>query len=113
MSCVRTAPPVFSAPENRDWISVTLPVNPHFCEMEGGGISQRAALTSQGGTNKDNGEDFAELEDSKRIVGVMTAEEELERIKVALKTALIHRSAKVVERMGFCYSNCLEIKISR
>ena len=66
-----------------------------------------------GGANKDNGEDFAELEDSKRIVGVMTAEEELERIKVALKTALIHRSAKVVERMGFCYSNCLEIKISR
>ena len=28
-------PPVFSSPENRDWLSVTLPVNPHFCEMEG------------------------------------------------------------------------------
>jgi len=26
-------PPVFSSPENRDWLSVTLPVNPHFCEM--------------------------------------------------------------------------------
>ena len=26
--------PVFSSPENRDWLSVTLPVNPHFCEMK-------------------------------------------------------------------------------
>ena len=38
--------------------------------------------------------------DSGRIVEVITAEEEPEHIKVALKTALIHRPAKVVERMG-------------
>ena len=58
------------------------------------------ALTSQRGTNKDNCEECTIFADSGRIVGVMTAEEELEHIKVALKTALIRRPAKVVERMG-------------
>ena len=86
-------PPVFSSPENRDWLSVTLPVNPHFCEMEGS-ISQRTALktalTSQRGTNKDNGEECGELADSGRIVEVMTAEEELVLITNTLKaTAFI------------------------
>ena len=110
-------PPVFSSPENRDWLSVTLPVNPHFCEMEGP-ISQRTALktalTSQRGTNKNNGEESVRLADSGRIVGVMTAEEELEHIKVALKTALktalIRRPAKVVERMGLLLQQLLRDK---
>ena len=107
-------PPVFSSPENRDWLSVTLPVNPHFCEMEGP-ISQRTAvktaLTSQRGENKEKGVKGGRLADSGRIVEVMTAEEELEHIKVALKTALktalIHRSAKVVERMGILLQQVL------
>ena len=110
-------PPVFSSPENRDWLSVTLPVNPHFCEMEGS-ISQRTALkvalTSQRGTNKDEGEECGRSANSGRIVEVMTAEEELEHIKVALKTALktalIHRSAKVVERMGILLQQLLRDK---
>ena len=110
-------PPVFSSPENRDWLSVTLPVNPHFCEMANP-ISQRTALktalTSQRGTNKNNGEESVRLADSGRIVGVMTAEEELEHIKVALKTALktalIRRPAKVVERMGLLLQQLLRDK---
>lgn len=110
-------PPVFSSPENRDWLSVTLPVNPHFCEMESP-ISQKTALktalTLQRGTNKDNDEKSGELADTGRIVEVMTSEEELEHIKVALKTALktalIRRSAKVVERMGILLQQLLRDK---
>ena len=110
-------PPVFSSPENRDWLSVILPVNPHFRKMEDP-ISQRTALktalTSQRGTNKNNGEESVRLADSGRIVGVMTAEEELEHIKVALKTALktalIRRPAKVVERMGILLQQLLRDK---
>ena len=106
-------PSVFSSPENRDWLSVTLPVNPHFCKMENP-ISQKTALTSQGGANKDIGEEFVKLADTERIVGVMTAEEELAQIKVALKialkTALIRRSAKVVERMGILLQQLLRDK---
>jgi predicted HTH transcriptional regulator len=110
-------PPVFSSPENRDWLSVILPVNPHFRKMEDP-ISERTALktalTSQMGTNKDKGEECVRLADSGRIVGVMTAEEELEHIKVALKTALktalIRRPAKVVERMGILLQQLLRDK---
>ena len=110
-------PPVFSSPENRDWLSVILPVNPHFRKMEDP-ISQRTALktalTSQRGTNKDNGEECVRLTDSGCIVGVMTAEEELEHIKVALKTALktalIRRPTKVVERMGILLQQLLRDK---
>lgn len=110
-------PPVFSSPENRDWLSVTLPVNPHFCEMEDP-ISQRTALktalTSQRGKYKEKGENGSGLADSGRIVEVITAEEELTHIKVALKialkTALIHRSAKVVERMGVLIQQLLRDK---
>ena len=106
-------PPVFSSPENRDWLSVILPVNPHFRKMEDP-ISERTALTSQRGTNKDNGEECTRFADSGRIVGVMTAEEELEHIKVALKvalkTALIRRPAKVVERMGILLQQLLRDK---
>ena len=72
------------------------------------------ALTSQRGTNKDNGEESVRFADSGRIVGVMTAEEELEHIKVALKTALktalIRRPAKVVERMGILLQQLLRDK---
>ena len=82
--------PVFSSPENRDWLSVTLPVNHHFCEIENP-ISHRTALktalTSQRGTNKVNGEECGELADSGRIVEVMTAEEELVLINNALKAS--------------------------
>lgn len=86
-------PPVFSSPENRDWLSVTLPVNPHFCEIESP-ISQRTALktalTSQRRTNKGEGGECGDLSDSGRIVEVMTAEEELVLINNALKaTAFI------------------------
>jgi predicted HTH transcriptional regulator len=106
-------PPIFSSPENRDWLSVTLPVNPHFREMENP-ISQRTALktalTSQRGTHKEEGEERDKLVDSGRVVEVMTAEEELAHIKVALKTALIHRSAKVVERMGILLQQLLRDK---
>ena len=110
-------PPVFSSPENRDWLSVILPVNPHFRKMEDP-ISERTALktalTSQMGTNKDKGEECVRLADSGRIVGVMTAEEELEHIKVALKTALktalIRRPAKVIERMGLLLQQLLRDK---
>lgn len=110
-------PPVFSSPENRDWLTVTLPVNPHFCEMESS-ISQRTALktalTSHRETNNDNDEESGELADHGRIAEVMAAEEELEHIKVALKTALktalIHRPAKVVERMGILLQQLLRDK---
>ena len=106
--------PVFSSPENRDWFSVTLPVNPHFREMENP-ISQRTALktalTSQREMNKEN---TGDLTNSGHIVEVMTAEEELKHIKVALKTALktalTHRSAKVVERMGVLLQQLLRDK---
>ena len=81
--------PIFSSPENRDWLSVTLPVNPHFCEMTcemDSPISQRiapeigpktaeSALSSNG--NK--------VSISRHIVSVITAEEELALIKTALK----------------------------
>ena len=81
-------PPVFSSPENRDWLSVTLPVNPHFREMANP-ISQRTALknalTSQRGTNKDNVGECAKCEDFGRVVEVMTAEEELALISKSLK----------------------------
>ena len=84
---------IFSSPENRDWLSVTLPVNPHFCEMEDP-ISQRTALktalTSQRGEYKEKGEKGGGLADSGRIVEVITAEEELVLINNALKaTAFI------------------------
>ena len=114
-------PPVFSSPENRDWLSVTLPVNPHFCEMENP-ISQRTALktaqktalTSQRGAYNGIGCEYGGLADHGRIVEVMTAEEELEHIKVALKTALktalIHRPVKVVERMGILLQQLLRDK---
>jgi predicted HTH transcriptional regulator len=106
-------PPVFSSPENRDWLSVILPVNPHFRKMEDP-ISERTALktalTSQRGTHKEEGEERDKLVDSGRVVEVMTAEEELAHIKVALKTALIHRSAKVVERMGILLQQLLRDK---
>ena len=110
-------PPVFSSPENRDWLSVILPVNPHFREMENP-ISERTALktalTSQRGTHKEEGEERGKFADSGRVVEVMTAEEELAHIKVALKvalkTALIHRSAKVVERMGILLQQLLRDK---
>ena len=81
--------PIFSSPENRDWLSVTLPVNPHFCEMTcemESPISQRiapeigpktagSALSSTG--NK--------VSIPRHIVSVITAEEELALIKTALK----------------------------
>ena len=114
-------PPVFSSPENRDWLSVTLPVNPHFFEMENP-ISQRTALktaqktalTSQRGAYNGIGSECGGLADHGRIVEVMTAEEELEHIKVALKTALktalIHRPVKVVERMGILLQQLLRDK---
>ena len=74
----------------------------------------KTALTSQMGTNKDKGEECVRLADSGRIVGVMTAEEELEHIKVALKTALktalIRRPAKVIERMGLLLQQLLRDK---
>ena len=77
-------------------------------------ISQRTALktalTSHRGTNNDNDEESGELADYGRIAEVMTAEEELEHIKVALKTALIHRPAKVVERMGILLQQLLRDK---
>ncbi len=96
---------------------LTLPVNPHFCEMEDP-ISQRTALktalTSQREMNKGKSEECDKLSDSCRIVEVITAEEELDHIKVALKTALktalIHRSAKVVERMGVLLQQLLRDK---
>ena len=66
------------------------------------------------GTNKDKGEECVRLADPGRIVGVMTAEEELEHIKVALKTALetalIRRPAKVIERMGLLLQQLLRDK---
>jgi predicted HTH transcriptional regulator len=90
---------------------------PYFRKMEDP-ISERTALktalTSQMGTNKDKGEECVRLADSGRIVGVMTAEEELEHIKVALKTALktalIRRPAKVIERMGLLLQQLLRDK---
>ena len=114
-------PPVFSSPENRDWLFVTLPVNPHFCEMENP-ISQRTALktaretalTSQRGAYNGIGCEYGGFADHGRIVEVMTAEEELEHIKVALKTALktalIHRPVKVAERMGILLQQLLRDK---
>ena len=87
--------PIFSSPENRDWLSVTLPVNPHFCEMTSemtsemeDPISQRIAseigLKTTGSAlfSNDN-----KAPTSRHIVSVITAEEELALIKTALKKA--------------------------
>jgi predicted HTH transcriptional regulator len=95
-------PPVFSTPENRDWLSVTLPVNPHFCETEKP-IPQKTALEiapESGRIAPETGLEVA-LEksakepasdeisrDNNHIVSVVTAEEELEQIELALKIAL-------------------------
>ena len=66
---------------------LTLPVNPHFCEMEDP-ISQRTALktalTSQRGEYKGKSEKGGGWADSGRIVEVITAEEELEMINNVL-----------------------------
>ena len=70
----------------------------------------KTALTSQMGTNKDKGEECVRLADSGRIVGVMTAEDIKVALKTALKTALIRRPAKVIERMGLLLQQLLRDK---
>ena len=98
--------PVFSSPENRDWLSVTLPVNPHFCEMTSEmekPISQRIALrpapknmeiAPERGSfapeipSANSGQIFSYSHENGRVIAVMTAEEELGLIKSALQIAL-------------------------
>ena len=102
--------PVFSSPENRDWLSVTLPVNPHFCEMGcemKDPISQTTAQKTALKTALNTGEIAPErqkvapeiapensrgistyLHENQHVVSIITSEEELELIKTALKTAL-------------------------
>jgi predicted HTH transcriptional regulator len=143
--------PVFSSPENRDWLSVTLPINPHFCEMKSP-ISQTTALKtalkysetaqitalktalktgeiaperpkvapeialeiapekSAGGASSRtiSKENRAVLQDNGHVVSVITAEEELAQIEIALKIALeiapkrfrVQKSKKIRERMA-------------
>ena len=112
-------PPVFSSPENRDWLSVTLPVNPHFCEMTSemeNPISQRTALKTALKTTPKHGAATCEKmhdtggcsQESRHVVSVVTAEEELEQIEIALKIALeiapqkfrVQKSEKIRRRMA-------------
>ena len=112
-------PPVFSSPENRDWLSVTLPVNPHFCEMTSemeNPISQRTALKTALKTTSTQGlatckkmHDTGDCsQESGHVVSVVTAEEELEQIEIALKIALeiapqkfrVQKSEKIRKRMA-------------
>ena len=112
-------PPVFSSPENRDWLSVTLPVNPHFCEMTSemeNPISQRTALKTALKTTSKQGLATCEKmhdtgdcsQESGHVVSVVTAEEELEQIEIALKIALeiapqkfrVQKSEKIRKRMA-------------
>ena len=136
--------PVFSSPENRDWLSVTLPINPHFCEMVCEMVcemknpisqttAQKTALKtalktgeiaperpkvapeiapekSAGGASSRtiSKENRAVLQDNGHVVSVITAEEELEQIEIALKIALeiapkrfrVQKSKKIRERMA-------------
>ena len=100
-------PPIFSSPENRDWLSVTLPVNPHFREMENP-ISQRTALktapTSHGVINGEPCEDNSNIR-------IYTDCEELEMIKTALKTALMSKPDKILVRMARIVQMILRNKI--
>ena len=93
-------PPVFSSPENRDWLSVTLPVNPHFCEMENP-ISQRTALkTAQKTALTSHGVKNVEPRDNNSNIRIYTDCEELEMVKTALKTALMSKPDKILVRMA-------------
>ena len=89
--------------ENRDWLSVTLPVNPHFREMENP-ISQRTALktapTSHGVTNGETCEDNSNIR-------IYTDCEELEMIK----TALMSKLDKILVRMARIVQMILRNKI--
>ena len=93
--------------ENRDWLSVTLPVNPHFREMENP-ISQRTALktapTSHGDINGETCEDNSDIR-------IYTDCEELEMIKTALKTALMSKPDKILVCMARIAQMILRNKI--
>ena len=85
--------PVFSSPENRDWLSVTLPINPHFCEMNcemknpiSQTIAPETSLISQRGPLNNRGENGGKSAIFGHVVEVITAEEELALINSALKS---------------------------
>ena len=102
--------PIFSSPENRDWLSVTLPVNPHFCEMTCEMTSEMEDPISQTNALRptlknigiapergkvapelpfaNSGQIFSYSHENSHLVAVMTAEEELGLIKSALQIAL-------------------------
>ena len=96
--------PVFSSPENRDWLSVTLPVNPHFCEMKSP-ISQTTALK----TALKNGETALKTAQKTALkTALKTGEIAPERPKIAPEIALeiapkrfrVQKSKKIRERMA-------------
>lgn len=92
--------PVFSSPENRDWLSVILPIHSAFGVMSAETAQKTAfktALTSgegQKGEKPSNGPKMRIYTDSEELELIKGA------LKTALKTALMQRPGKILVRMA-------------
>ena len=91
--------PVFSTPENRDWLSVMLPVHSAFSATSEKVASKVALMPEKVALTSDDAK-LCENRCQSSGLAVYSADDELAMIKVALKVALIKKGTKVVDRMA-------------